>query len=98
MQLQTWDAMAQTCRQERCAHAEKRIPTAGRNTSEYGCETLPHRRRYQLDCFPKAGAPHMAIIAAEDLVSPVARQADGDPLACQPRQQKRRNLRRIGDR
>src|SRR5712691_3531594 len=96
MQLQTWYAMPQTFRQERCAHAEKRIPTARRNTSEHGCETLPHRRRYQLDRFPKARAPHMAVIASEDFVSSVARQADSDPLASQPRQQKRRNLRRIG--
>src|SRR6266852_5299837 len=40
----------------------------------------------------------MAVIASEEFVSPVARQADSDPLASQPRQQKRRNLRRIGER
>src|SRR6266852_2771190 len=98
MQLQTWDAMPQTFRQERCAHAEKRIPTARPNTFEHGRDTLPHRRRYQLDRFPKSRAPHMAVIASEDFVSPVARQADSDTLASQPRQQKRRNLRRIGER
>src|SRR3989454_10020060 len=81
--------------QKLCGLAEASIRDTA-ETSDRLAHHRPNDRRHALQEPQSFGAERVFVVPAEELIASIARQTDGDRLASQLRDEKRRDLRWVG--
>ena len=98
MELRAERRRLKATRQKRSAEARRRVPRPNRDAVHHARRSRANRPRDPGKFPPQSAAPVIPVVAAQQLVAAVAREADGHVLPGQPRQQQRRDLRRVGER
>ena len=97
VQLVPGERHPKTARQRRIRRADRPAPTTGIYREKTAGEPLANWSSEPADASPEVFAHEISCVPAEQLVAPIAREAYRHSLPGQPRDEKRRDLRRIGE-